>query len=106
MGRSITAALAVAVAIALAAPAHADPDDDEAFLNTLHQQGIYVSEPLTQGHAVCMDIQEHPADTFSDIAVGVAGYNPTISENDAAFMAGAAIAAYCPRYKYLMHEGT
>jgi hypothetical protein len=45
-------------------------------------------------------------DTFADVARGVAAYDPSITGLDAAFFAGAAIAAYCPQYKYLVNDGT
>jgi hypothetical protein len=102
----IAAAVAASAILATApgAPAHADPDTDEAFLRTVHSQGIYLSDPVTQAHAVCLVIQENPDETFADVARGVAGYDPSISQMDAALFAGSAIAAYCPQYKYMVQE--
>jgi Protein of unknown function (DUF732) len=104
MKRALPAVALASFALFVAPVACADPDDDAALLHTIHNQGIYLADPIKQGHAVCLMITEHPGDTFADIASGVASYNPSISENDAAFFAGAAIAAYCPRYKYLVDE--
>jgi hypothetical protein len=96
------AAASTILATAPGALAHADPDTDEEFLRTVHSQGIYVSDPVTQAHAVCLVIQHNPDDAFADVARGVAGYDPSISQMDAAYFAGAAIAAYCPQYKYMV----
>lgn len=99
---TILAATSTILATAPAALARADSDTDETFLLTVHSQGVYVSDPVTQGHAVCLVIEEHPDETFVDVARGVAAYDPSISQIDAAFFAGAAIAAYCPQYKYMV----
>jgi hypothetical protein len=93
-------------AVAFSTSAHADPDTDETFLMTIHHRGIYVSEPVTQAHAVCAMMHDNPDDTFADVARGLAAYDPSITRYDVAFFAGAAIAAYCPQYKSLVNDGT
>lgn len=104
--RMVVALTAALAAIVVASPARADPDEDETFLQTLHNQGIHINEPVAQGHSVCLAIKRNPERRFADVARGVARSDPTISQVDAAFFTGAAIAAYCPQYELYVDDGS
>lgn len=97
--------LAVA-SVVLAIPARADDTTDAAFLLALNKEGITVKDPITQAHAVCLILQEHPDAGLLDLVQGISSYDTDVSENQAAFFAGAAVDAYCPQYNSRIGDGS
>jgi hypothetical protein len=106
--RAILVVAVMPCAILLAAPAHAD-DTDALFVSTISNDGISVPQPTMQAQAICR-VLDTTSETFVDVVNGMVGYNAqngtSISQSDAAFFSGAAIQAYCPKYKQLIgHSG-
>jgi Protein of unknown function (DUF732) len=106
--RAILAVAVVPCAIMLAAPAQAD-DTDAIFMQVISNDGISVPQPVTQAQAIC-GVLDTTSETFVDVVNGMVGYNAqqgtSITQSDAAFFSGAAIQAYCPKYKTLIgHSG-
>ncbi|AVP42353.1 hypothetical protein SEA_PIPER2020_55 [Mycobacterium phage Piper2020] len=94
------AAGAVLAGASIGFAAHADADSviDDAYLMTLDERGITYPSPtyaINTGHQVCalLDAGAH----WSQVATLIAR-NSTIDVNDAAYLVGASMAAYCPEH--------
>ena len=91
-----------ALGISFPASAHADDDTDFIYLVALKSEDIFLIEStaVAAGHAVC-----------SDFAGGAANYEVVfnamditgLSFDEAGFLAGAAVAAYCPEFEGSMY---
>ena len=94
------AAAAVFVAlIPAAAAANPTTDDDIAFLAVLRSNHVYYHDPdamVRVGHDVCSAIAA--GDSEQD-AVQVIVNGGSYTAHDAAFIVGAAVAAYCPEFR-------
>ncbi|AUX81986.1 hypothetical protein SEA_FRANKIE_60 [Mycobacterium phage Frankie] len=89
-------AVLAGASIGFAANADADSVIDDAYLMTLDERGITYPSPayaINTGHQVCalLDAGAH----WTQVATLIAR-NSTIDVNDAAYLVGASMAAYCP----------
>lgn len=75
---------------------------DDLFLETIHEEGIFVN--LTDQ---AIELAEATCDTF-DAGASLRQVLNVAKENmpsgDAAFFIGASIGAYCPEYKYMINN--
>ncbi len=107
------AAVAVASSLAFAGTGlagHAKADDvDEAFINTLDSYGMQYGSPkkaiMVAKIFVCGSIDADRSATFTDVVYTVAD-NTNWSNADSTYFAGAAIAAYCPQYRYKVRDSS
>lgn len=94
----ILAAASVTAVAPLVTPAAATADDrDAAYLMALSLGGTPVSDTdyaISMGHAVCIDLDHGVSRTLE---ITVIAENPGFTLADAAYLIGAATAAYCPR---------
>ncbi len=101
MKRIFLAAAAAAIilmpATACDTAAHADTTDD-AYISVLHDEGITGSRSslIRMGRAVCTLRGE--GWTSMDVADEIVARNDDMTLSDAAYLVGAAQAAYCPEY--------
>lgn len=96
-------ALAAAAAILFAPTARAD--DVQGYLNALEGQGIYASSGegtlVMAGQMVCNDLSEGstPMQTARKVYQST---DASFSSEDSGYLVGAAIAALCPEYLYMI----
>lgn len=91
-------------ALYFSAPAAADPVTDNAFQNALDSEGItYPSADyaITTGHQVCTLLDR--GNSWVAVSYAIAR-NSTLDVEDAAFLVGASIGAYCDECSYLFYE--
>jgi hypothetical protein len=103
VNRTVNGGLALLVAfvaaLPLAGPANAVPADDDLYVQVLTDQGIvpkyYVGdEALVSGHAICATMDQ---EGFTQMQmVDAVASTDHLAPNDAAFVVGAATAAFCP----------
>lgn len=91
--------VALAATVPFAVPASATPADDELYVNVLTDQGIIPKyyggdDALVSGHAICATMDR---EGFSQMTmVDAVASTDHLAPNDAAFVVGAATAAFCP----------
>ncbi|MCU1695729.1 MAG: hypothetical protein JWR34_1792 [Mycobacterium sp.] len=93
----------IAVALGTAAPAHADHLDDVSYLQVLNQYGIQygdfsnADDALVIGKAACQNMSTYGYSPVSE-ATALADLH-FITMEDAQYVVGAAIGAFCPEQK-------
>lgn len=100
--KTLWGALAIAATGLLCAPVATADDSDDSFLLTLKSESIYLadSSAIAAGHVVCSDFASGatPAEVLLTVI-----YNTGLSFDDAGFLGGAAVSAYCPQFKDRMY---
>jgi len=76
--------------------------DDDSFLLALKSESIYLtdSSAIAAGQVVCSDFASGAAPAETLLAVI---YNTGLSFEDAGFLLGAAVSAYCPQFEDRMY---
>lgn len=100
--KMILSAIAAAAGLLCAAPAaHAD-DTDDLFLLSLESENIYLpdSTAIAVGRAACLDFA---SDATPEEVVSNAVDRTGLSFDEAGFLAGVAVAAYCPQFEHHMY---
>jgi hypothetical protein len=101
MWSTVAAILLFAAAAVSAAPASADETDD-AYIAALQRHGIPIKNrdaTIAMGHTVCVALDQGESTTSIMATLSNAA---DISFNDAGFVLGASVAAYCPEYQYAL----
>lgn len=83
------------------APPPAMPSDEELYVATLDIQGVYYSAPdaaVAAGRAACDSLDAG----MSFYAVGMSAVGAGYSPEDAGYIVGAAIGAFCPEHEDLI----
>ena len=103
------ACFAVGAGLAFSLSPEAEADDVQAYLDALHERGIYHDDGdgtmVAVGQGICDMIEsgQPPILVARDVYRETP---PDISAEDAGYIVGAAVAGLCPEYLYLIPGAT